>query len=232
MIANTNAPSPPSERSAPAGSSGVFASSRDSGANVQIAMNVRATSGRFTSTAEPHHHRSSSAPDTIGPIAPPAPANPAHTAMARERSSGGKIVVMIESVAGITNAAPMPMTARPAITWFAPVAIPATMAPSPNTTRPLSNARLRPNRSPSAPAVSSEPANTMAYASRIHWICDADAWSCSCIVGMAVTSPETDMTTRTSERHIIASRNHRRPWMRGSSCSGRAGTEGASAWFT
>src|SRR5438552_3321493 len=152
MIANTNAPSPPSERSAPAGSSGVFASSRDSGANVQIAMNVRATSGRFTSTAEPHHHRSSSAPDTIGPIAPPAPANPAHTTMARERYSGGKIVVMIESVAGITNAAPLPMTPRPAITWLAPAALPATMPPSPTTTTTLSNGRLRPTRPRTAPA--------------------------------------------------------------------------------
>ena len=91
-------------------------SSRDSGANTEIATNVTATTGKLISTAEPHQKLSSSAPDTMGPIAPPAPAKPAHTAIARERSSGGKIVVMIDSVAGITNAAPMPMTARPTIT--------------------------------------------------------------------------------------------------------------------
>src|SRR5207253_3249316 len=108
MIEYTSALSPTSDSNAPIGSSGVSVSSRDSGANVQIATNVAATSGRFTSTAEPHQNFSSSAPDTIGPIAPPAPANPAHTAIARPRSSGGKIVVMIESVAGITSAAPIP----------------------------------------------------------------------------------------------------------------------------
>ena len=130
------------------------------------------------------------------------------------------MVVMIDSVAGITSAAPMPMTARPAITCPASEARPATSDPDPNTTSPASSARLRPKRSPSAPAVSSEPANTIAYASRIHATCDADAPSASCIVGIAVTRPETDITTSTSDRHIIASKNHRRAWMRGSSCRG------------
>ena len=111
MIVNTSAPRPARDSTAPTGSSGVSDSSRDSGAKVQIAMNVAATSGRLTSTAEPHQYRSSSAPETIGPMAPPAPAKPAHTPIARFRSSGGKIVVMIESVAGITSAAPMPITA-------------------------------------------------------------------------------------------------------------------------
>src|SRR5262245_43508803 len=225
MIANTSAPNPARDSVAPTGSSGVLDSSRDSGAYIQMATNVSATSGRFTSTAEPHQYRSRSAPDTIGPIAPPAPANPAHTAIARVRSSGGKMVVMIDNVAGITSAAPIPMTARPTITCSAADAIPASSEPDPKTTSPASNARLRPKRSPSAPATSNDPANTIAYASRIHWICDADALSSSCIVGIAVTSPDTDITTSTRDRHIIASRNQRRPWMLGSSCNGRARSE-------
>ena len=55
----------------------------------------------------------------IGPIAPPAPANPAHIAIALKRSRGGKTTLMIESVAGMMNAAPLPMMARPTITWNA-----------------------------------------------------------------------------------------------------------------
>jgi hypothetical protein len=42
-------------------------------------------------------------------------------------------------------------------------------------------------------------------------------------VGNAVLSPDTDMTTRTSDRHMIASRNQRRAWISGCSCSGIAG---------
>ena len=45
------------------------------------------------------------------------PAVPAHTPMALPRSFGGKTLVMIESVAGMMNAPPMPMNARVAISW-------------------------------------------------------------------------------------------------------------------
>ena len=38
---------------------------------------------------------------------------PAHVPIARPRSCGGKAFEMIESVAGIMNAAPTPCTARP-----------------------------------------------------------------------------------------------------------------------
>src|SRR5438552_4032648 len=64
-IEDTSALSPTSDSTAPTGSSGVSDSSRDSGANVQIATIVTATSGRFTRTAEPHQNVWSNAPDTI-----------------------------------------------------------------------------------------------------------------------------------------------------------------------
>ena len=98
----------------------------------------------------------------IGPTAAPAPANPVHVAMALVRSSGGKIVVMSERVAGMTKAAPAPMIPRPMITWLGASAKPATPSPAAKTTNPTSSAPLRPKRSPSAPAGSSRPANTMA----------------------------------------------------------------------
>ena len=38
--------------------------------------------------------------------------------MARPRSSGGNTLVMIDRVAGMMNAPPMPMSARVPISWF------------------------------------------------------------------------------------------------------------------
>ncbi len=51
-------------------------------------------------------------------MAAPAPEKPAQMAMARARSAGGKTLARIESVDGMTNAAPAPMSARVAISWF------------------------------------------------------------------------------------------------------------------
>ncbi len=82
--------------------------------------------------------------------------------MALVRSSGGKIDVMIDSVAGMMNAAPMPMTARLAITCVASPDSPPSSEPNPNTASPASSARRRPKRSPIAPALSSRPANRTA----------------------------------------------------------------------
>ena len=50
-----------------------------------------------------------------GPSTPARPAVPAHTPMALPRSRGGNTLVMIDSVAGMMNAPPMPMNARVAI---------------------------------------------------------------------------------------------------------------------
>ena len=89
-----------------------------------------------------------------------APANPAQIAMARARSSGGNTAARIDRVPGMTNAAARPMTARAAITTAAFGAKAATSDAPPNTTSPPCSAPLRPNRSPTAPAGSSIPANT------------------------------------------------------------------------
>ena len=79
----------------------------------------------LTRNADPHQKRSSRAPDTIGPSAPPAPAKPTQMAIARCRSSGGNTAVINDSVAGITRAAPAPCTARPTMTNVASVGQPA-----------------------------------------------------------------------------------------------------------
>ena len=69
--------------------------------------------GTLTRNTEPHEKCSSRKPLATGPTAAPPPEMPAHTAIALPRSCGGNTLVRIDSVAGMTNAAPRPMTARP-----------------------------------------------------------------------------------------------------------------------
>ena len=127
-----------------------------------MARAAAAITGTLTRKAEPHQNSSSRKPDTMGPSAPPAPAKPTHTAIARERSSGGKMAVISDRVAGMTNAAPAPCTARPAMTTPTEPASPLMSEPTPKMPSPTSSAPFRPNRSPSTPAVSSSPAKTRA----------------------------------------------------------------------
>ena len=94
MMANSRAARPINDSTAPRGSSGVASSSRDRGCRRPRPAPSRATTGTLTRNAEPHQNRSRRAPDTIGPMAPPAPAKPTQMAIARWRSSGGKIAVM------------------------------------------------------------------------------------------------------------------------------------------
>ena len=71
------------------------------------------TMGTFTRNTEPHQKCSSSTPPSIGPDAMPIADTPAHTPIAFARSRGSwNTLVMIESVAGMMNAAPTPMSAR------------------------------------------------------------------------------------------------------------------------
>ncbi len=76
---------------------------------------------------------------------------------------------MSDSVPGMMNAPPMPMSEREAMSWLGELAIAESNEPSPNTARPTCRAPRRPNRSPRLPAVSSRPANTSVYESTIHW---------------------------------------------------------------
>ena len=139
----------------------------------------------------------------------PTPAVPAHTPIARPRSCGGKTLVMIDSVAGMISAPPMPMNARVAISWSAEPANAEASEPRPKSTYPACSAPRRPYRSPSAPMVSSRPANTSVYESTIHctWLFDASRSRIS--VGMAtlrielsrtMTSRLTQRTTRIAQR--------------------------------
>ena len=76
------------------------------------------------------------------------------------RSSRGKTSVRMESVAGITSAAPTPCSARNTIRVFALSDSAAPAEASPNVTIPIIIQRRRPKRSPMVPPASTSPAST------------------------------------------------------------------------
>ncbi len=100
------------------------------------------TIGTFTMNTEPHQKCSSSTPPVMGPRPTPSADTPAHTPIARPRSAGSvKTFVMIDSVDGMMNAPPTPMSARVPMSIVADVAKADNADPVPNTARP--NARKR-----------------------------------------------------------------------------------------
>ena len=90
----------------------------------------------------------------------PTAASAAQIPIALPRSSSGKTLAMIDSVAGMISAAPTPISARIAITWPALSATSAPRLASPKTVIPAWSASLRPSRSPSVPNTSSSPEKT------------------------------------------------------------------------
>ena len=76
------------------------------------------------------------------------------------RSSRGKTSVRIDSVAGITSAAPAPCSARNAIRVLALSDSATPAEASPNVSSPMLIQRRRPKRSPMVPPASMSPAST------------------------------------------------------------------------
>ena len=71
-----------------------------------------AATGTLMRNVEPHQKFSTSQPPSTMPRALPPPATPLQIAMARARSPFGNELTRIDSVAGMTSAPPMPITAR------------------------------------------------------------------------------------------------------------------------
>ena len=95
-----------------------------------------------------------SQPPSSGPIAVDAPATPPHTPNAIARSRPRNLETSSDAVAGIMSAAPMPsMIDSPTMSMGTLVEIDAMKEPTPKSTAPNMNMRLRPNRSPRRPPV-------------------------------------------------------------------------------
>ena len=90
-------------------------------------------------------------------MATPTPAKPAQIAIACGRSLGGNTWARIDSVAGITNAAPTPITARAPIKLLAELDNAANTDAAPNTIRPPFSASAAPVAVTERPGRQQEP---------------------------------------------------------------------------
>jgi hypothetical protein len=103
-----------------------------------------------------------SSPPTSGPNASASAETPAQIPIAVPRWRGGNVAVMIESVAGFINAAPIPWTVRAAMSTSAPLARPHASDDAVKMTSPMMKMRRRPTRSANFPPVSSSTPNVSA----------------------------------------------------------------------
>jgi hypothetical protein len=134
-------------------------SSRDSRVAKSVTATAAIATGRLRKKMARQLTLSARKPPTTGPMASADADTPAHVPIALPRSSGGKALVMIESVAGIMNAAPMPWTARQPTSHASFGEKPMVALENANTMTPNRNIRRRPKMSPSRPPVTSSTAN-------------------------------------------------------------------------
>ncbi len=140
-------------------------SSNSSGASTAAMRPI----GTFTNSTQRQLSPLVRIPPSSTPAAPPAPATAPQMPSARLRSAPSeKVVVMIESAAGETIAAPRPWIARAAISHASDRASPPPSEANENTTRPIMNMRLRPSRSASRPPSSRNPPKVSVYAFTTH----------------------------------------------------------------
>ena len=144
MMAYISVPRPATDKSAPMGSGAGLRWSIDDGTRKAPASSATATTPTLVRKIEPHQKCCSSHPLVTPPSAAPTPAKPAQMATARWRSSGGNTWASTERVAGMTRAAPRPITALAATSWPAEPAKAASPEATPKTTRPPFSASLRP----------------------------------------------------------------------------------------
>jgi hypothetical protein len=160
MIEYTSATRPITARMAPLMSRRRVSGSADSGTKRMVPAMAAAARMTFSANTDGHDQTCRTVPETSRPSTAAPPATAAQTLTARVRCSLAKVPVMVERVAGITSAAPRPITARRPISSPAELAVMATADAAPKIDRPAISAHRRPKRSPMAPAGSSSEANT------------------------------------------------------------------------
>ena len=132
--------------------------SADSGTTRSVPMMAIAARTTLRAKTERQLQNSSRVPEASTPRTALAPATPAQILTALVRSAAVKVPVIVDSVAGMTRAAPDTQDRAERDQLVAPSAVIATAEPTPKITRPISRVSRRPNRSPIAPAGSSSAA--------------------------------------------------------------------------
>ena len=107
MMPSTRRPMPMADTIEPRMSNATRSSARVLGTTRIMPTHATAASAAVRTKTEPQANCSSSAPDARMPRVPPAPAKPAQMPTALARSSGGNTLVMVDSVPGMSSAAPI-----------------------------------------------------------------------------------------------------------------------------
>ena len=162
VMPKTTAARAAAERSVPTRSSRGGRCSRVAGTIASVPIRATAARTALRTKIDCQGSHSSSTPDASNPSTPPPAATPTHVPTALPRSSGGKTVVITDSVTGMIIAAPTPIAARSAISSLGPSTKTAATEERPKRARPEASTGLRPIRSPSAPAGSSSAAKARA----------------------------------------------------------------------
>jgi len=110
-----------------------------------------------------------SAPPSSTPAAMPRLPTVPQTASALCRCRPAYAVMMIDSAAGVSSAAPAPCAARATISSIGLCASPLASEAVVNSPTPARNARRRLSRSAMRPPSSSSPPDSSTYALTVHW---------------------------------------------------------------
>ena len=132
----------------------------DSGTTRRAAMPATSATGRLTKNAQRHPPASMRTEPSDGPVATASAATPPHIATAWALAAGAVADSSRASEAGISRAAPMAWTTRPAMSSHAEGAMPHSSDPAVKISRPSRKMRRRPERSAILPAPRSSAPNT------------------------------------------------------------------------
>ena len=162
MMPNASAPIPITDSRLPTGSRFESSGSKVSGTNSTVMTAMTKHSTAVPAKIEPNQNDSIRAPAPRAPSVPPTAALTVHAATAWERRSDGMTLVIVERVPGKIMAEKAPPRKRLAISIEMSVVDDAHTNDPIRPTNPISMSRLRPKRSPRAPAGSNSAASAIA----------------------------------------------------------------------
>ena len=145
------------------------------------------------------------APPTSGPLATARPPIPPQMPITVPRRAGGKADVRMVRLTGMTTAAPIPWTARAAISIPADGARAQAADAAVKVASPTAKSRRRPNRSPSAAAGIMPAAKASVKALTVHSSVERRALSSRWIAGSAVTATSASSATMKKATAVMAS---------------------------
>ena len=148
---------------------GLPPSARVSSSNTGLSAITTAPTGTLRKKIHCQPTVSVSTPPTSRPIVPPeAPTAPQMPSALLRSAPSGKVVIRIESAAGVIDAAPIPCSARAAINIAPDGASPPSSDASANTATPATKTRRLPSRSAALPPSNNRPPKVNAYALTTH----------------------------------------------------------------